>query len=67
MIYTFLKKTLGIYIFVTLPLENKLSPLEIPRICGAPLVNSKTKNLRQMENPYYFFLDHPWNIHLFFN
>ena len=50
-IYTFLKKPLWIYIFVTLSLENKLSPLEIP------------KNLRPMErpmeNPYNFFLITP--------
>ena len=57
--YTFLKKTLGIYIFVTLPLENKLSPLEIPQIFATPLGNSKTKNPRPMENPHDFFLITP--------
>ena len=53
---TFLKKALGIYIFVTLPLENKLSLLEIPQICATPFGNSKTKNLRPIENPHDFFL-----------
>ena len=56
---TFLKKALGIYIFVTLPLENKLSLLEIPQICATPIGNSKTKNLRPMENPHDFFLITP--------
>ena len=52
----FLKKTLEIYIFVTSPLENKLSPLEITQICATPLGSSKTKNLRPMENPHDVFL-----------
>ena len=54
--YAFLKKNLWIYIFVNLSLENKLSPLEIPQMCATPLGNSKTKNLRPMENPHNFFL-----------
>ena len=41
MIYMFLKKPLGIYRFVTLPLGNRLSPLEIPQICATPLIISK--------------------------
>ena len=52
---TYLKKALGICIFVTLPLENKLSLLEIPQICATPFGNSKTKNLRPIENPHDFF------------
>ena len=57
MIYiNFWKKAWHIYIFVTLPLENKLSPLEIPQIWATPLGNSKTKNLGPMENPHDFFL-----------
>ena len=42
--------------FVTFPLENKLSSLEIPLICATPLGNSKTKNSKPMENPHDFFL-----------
>ena len=64
--YTFPKKTLWIYIFVTLSLENKLSPLEIPQICATPLGNSKTKNLRPMENPHNFFLITPRKSTSFF-
>ena len=41
-VYTLLKKTLEIYRFVTLPLENKLSTLEIPQICTTPIRNFKT-------------------------
>ena len=37
-------ETLGIYIFVTLTLENKLPPLEIPQICAAPLGNASFRN-----------------------
>ena len=48
------EKTLGIYIFVTLPL-----PLEIPQICATSLGNSKTKNPRPMENPHDFSLITP--------
>ena len=55
----FWKKNFWIYIFVTLPLTNKLSPLEVPQICATPLGNSKTKNLRPMENPLNFFLITP--------
>ena len=55
----FLKKALGMYIFVTLPLENKLLLLEIPQIWATPPGNSKTKKLRPMENPHDFFLITP--------
>ena len=58
-IYTFLKKTFWIYIFATLPLENKLLPLEIPQLCATLLGNSKIKNLRPMKNPHDFFLITP--------
>ena len=58
-IYKFLKKTLWVYIFITLPLENKPSPLEIPQIFATLLGNSKTKNLRPMENLHNFFLITP--------
>ena len=53
------EKTLGIYIFVTLPLENKLSPLEIPQICATPVGDSKPKNPGPMQNPHDFFLITP--------
>ena len=53
------EKALGIYIYVTLPLWNKLSPLKIPQICATPLGNCKTKNPRTMENPHDFFLINP--------
>ena len=56
---TFLKKNLGSYIFVTFSLENKLSPLEIPKICATPLGNSKINKLRTMENVHDFFLITP--------
>ena len=49
------EKTLGIYIFVTLALENNLSALVIPQICVTPLGDSKTKNPRPMKNPHNFF------------
>ena len=49
------EKTLGIYIFVTLPLENKLSPLEISQICATPIENCNTRHLRPMENAHEFF------------
>ena len=52
----FWKKTLGLYRFVTLPLEDKLSPLEISQICATPLRNSKMKYPRPTENPHDFFL-----------
>ena len=52
---TFLKKPLEIYIFVTLPLENKLSPLEISQICATPIENCNTRHLRPMENAHEFF------------
>ena len=60
MIYmNFWKKPWDINIFVTLPLENKLSPLEIPQIWTTSLGNSKTKNLESMENSHDFFLITP--------
>ena len=40
-------------------LRKKASPLEIPQICATPHGNSKTKNLRPMENPDDFFLITP--------
>ena len=68
MIYTnFLKKPLGIYRCFTLPLENKLSLLEIPHIRAPPLRNSKTKNPRTIENPHDFFLITHRKIHFFSN
>ena len=51
--------TLGIFIFVTLPLWNKFSPLKNPKICATPLGNSNTKNPRPLENPHDFFLITP--------
>ena len=57
-IYISEKNPLNLYICI-LPLKNKLSPLEIPQICPTPLGNSKTKNLRPMENPHNFFLVTP--------
>ena len=53
------EKNLGIYMFLTLPLENRLSPLEIPKLWATPLGNSKIKHSRPMENPHGFFLITP--------
>ena len=40
----FSEKILGIFRFVTLPLKNKLSPMEILKNCVTPLGSSKVKN-----------------------
>ena len=58
-IYTFLKKSLGIYRFVTLSLEKKLSPLEILQNCATPFRNSRTKKPRSMKNQHDCFLITP--------
>ena len=57
--YFFRKKTFEIYTFITLSLENKVSPLEIAYIFGKPFRNSKTETPRPMENLHDFFLITP--------
>ena len=46
--------------------ENKLWPLDILRDCVTPLGNFKFKS-QDLRNSRWFFLDHPWKFHFFFN
>ena len=48
-IHTFLTKSLGIYRFLTLPLVNNFSSLEIPQNCARSLGNCKIKIQNQQK------------------
>ena len=61
-IYTLLKKPTGIFRFVTLPIENKLSPLRILQNCVTPFWwKIQGQKPKRMEIPHEFFVSAPGN------